>query len=112
MTVVPKCIVNSQNANTTVATVYQAPTGINTIIDKFTATNTTSSAITILVYIIPGGTGFSSAMLIIDALSIAGNSTTDITELQNQILNTSDKLDVGASATGLTIRGSGREVTL
>jgi hypothetical protein len=117
MSVTAKTLVPSQAAPPTPAAVYTVPQNIRTIIDKFTATNTTGGALTISIYLVPGVITNAPAQSllpvasnqIIDAFSIAANTAKDFTELQNQILMSGDGIFVAAGP-GVTIRGSGREV--
>lgn len=111
MIITPKCIINSQAVTTSDATKYTAPINTTTIIDKFTATNTGGSSQTLNVNIFTSGASVGIANLIIDGLSIAAGATVDITALQNQILNSGDKLSAKGSSTDIVIRGSAREVS-
>ena len=112
MSVTAKPLINSKQAANAATTEYTTPTSTRTIIDKFTATNTTAGAITLTVYLVPSLGTAGATNTIISALSIAAGVTTDITQLQNQILAAGDFISVLASAaTSITIRASGREVT-
>jgi hypothetical protein len=104
-----KCLIESVFAPIATATQYTAPGGVNTIIDKFTATNTTGSTITLTVYLVPNGSTAGASNELLNATSIASGATFISTEMQNQILNSGDSIAVIASATGLMIRASGRE---
>lgn len=111
MTVTAKALIEAKYASTSAATEYTA-TGVRTIIDKFTATNTDAAAVTLTVYIVPSGQTAGATYTVISAKSIAAGATADLSELQNQILNSGDFISVFAStASKLVIRMSGREVT-
>lgn len=100
----------AQSANTNE---YSAPSNMRTIIDKFTATNTDSSSVTLSVYLIPSGQAVADHYQIIKELSIAAGATRDLVELQNHILSPSETINVIAGTAGkVVIRASGREVTV
>lgn len=111
LAITPKCLAESQYALNSASSVYTAPTATVTIIDKFTATNTTSSAATITVYLVPTGNSAGTSNAIVSALSIGGNTVTDLTQLQNQILNAGDFISVVSNtSSAIVVRASGREV--
>lgn len=113
MTVVPKCLINSQYAPASAGILYTAPGGINTIVDEFSVTNITSGNVALTVYYIPSGGSAGASNTIVGALSIAANTQVDLTQYLKGILNTGDAISVlGASASSLVVRASGREVTL
>ena len=112
MTVTAKCLLEAKFAASSATTEYTAPASTKTIIDKFTATNTDSGAVTITIYIVPSGSSATDSNMIVKTYSIAAATTHDFSELQNQILNTGDFISVLAStASKMTIRISGREIT-
>ena len=113
MTVTPVCIIQSVVVTGSDVSVYTSPASTATIVDKFTATNTDSSNHTLNVNIIPSGGSVGAGNLVISVITVNANSTLDITQLQNQILNTGDAISVKASAASdIIVRGSGRQVTL
>ena len=114
MTSTPKCIVQATYATASDVTVYTAPVGTNTIIDKFTAANQDGSSHTLNVNLVPNGGSVGAGNLLIDAQSVSGSSVTDFSGyLQNQILNAGDFLSIKASAASdILVRVSGREVTI
>lgn len=90
----------------------QYTAGAATIIDKFTATNTSAGPLSISVNLIPSGGTVGVDNLIVDAKSIVADKTYIFPELVNQTLNSGDVISTIASAgTGITIRSSGRLVT-
>lgn len=101
-------------APTSETSVYVS-TGVRTIIDKFTATNVTGTAATLVVKIVPsGGTaGAVNAITPVAApMSIAANSTYLGPEVVGQILNPGDFISViGGTASALVLRISGRQLT-
>jgi hypothetical protein len=111
MSVTAKNLIASKHAAGSATTEYTAAAATRVIIDKFTATNITGGAITLTIYLVPSGGSAGASNTIISALSIAAGATTDLTQLQNQILNSGDFVSVFASAaTSIVIRMSGREV--
>ena len=83
-----------------------------TIIDKFTATNTSAANATISVNIIQSGGSAGNSNLIVDAREIAPGETYTMPELVGQVLDPSAFLStIASSATAITIRASGREIT-
>lgn len=112
MTIKATVLAQAQFASAVGGTVYTSPNATTTIIDKFTATNTDSSTRTLSVYLVPEGGSVSASNAIIDGLSIATDTTVDITSLQNQILGPGDTIFVSASVGSVVnIRASGRQVT-
>lgn len=113
MTVTAKNLIQTKYASNADNPEYTVPLSTNTIIDKFTATNTDSGgAHTISVNIIPSGGSVGTTNLIITVLSVAASTCIDIAELQNQILGPGDVISiVSSAATTMVIRASGREIT-
>jgi hypothetical protein len=113
MTTISKCLFEAQAAPNTETTVYTAPAGTRTILDKITATNTSGGNITVTWKIIPsGGTPAASNAVTYQKTVATGGPAETFPEMVGQVLNAGDFLSVLASAaTGLTIRGSGREMT-
>ena len=116
MSVVALCLINAQAAPTANTTLYicGSTAGVtNTVIDKFTATNTDSSTHTLSVNIIPAMGLIGAGNLIAKAVSITAGSTYNFSaELQNHILNNGDQISVIAdTAAFVVVRASGREVT-
>ena len=90
---------------------YTVTTGHRVIIDKMTATNTDSSAITFSVYLVPAAGSQGASNAIVSSYSIAAGATFDASVLQNHILNSGDKVYCGASsASKIVIRMSGRDI--
>lgn len=112
MSVVPAALIASKYASSSDTTEYTSPGGKKTIVDKFTACNTDASARTISIQIIQNGGSVGADKLIVKDKSISAGATADITELQNQILESGDQISVVASvASKVAIRASGRVVT-
>lgn len=112
MTITAKALVDAKFASSGANTEYTAPANTRTIIDKFTATNTDSSARAITVYVVPSGQTFAAQYTVTSAFSIAANTAVELTELKNHILSAGDVISVFASvASVVVIRASGREIT-
>lgn len=92
-------------------TVQYTSSIIQTIIDKFTATNVSAGPLTISVNIVPSAGSVATSNLIVDTKSIATNETYTFPELVGHTMSIGDFISTNASATGLTIRASGRLVT-
>ena len=111
MTVTVKTIIPAKQAENAQTTQYTA-TKCKTIIDKFTATNTSANNVTISVNLVTSGGTAGVSNLVVDARSIAPNETYTFPELVGQVLDPGGFISTIASAeTSLTIRASGREIT-
>ena len=112
MAVTPKPLINSKFASNSNTTEYTTPSNTRTIIDKFTATNTDSGAVTLSVHIVESGASVGDSKLVIKTHSIAAGATKDFSELQNHILAPGDFISCVASvASKVVIRACGREAT-
>jgi hypothetical protein len=99
----------AENAQTTQ---YTSPVGgKGTLIDKFTATNTSAGAVTLSVNLVSDGTP-SDNDLIVKTKSIAAGDTYTFPELVGQLLAPGTTIStVASAATSLMIRANGRELT-
>jgi hypothetical protein len=111
MTVTVKVLIPAKQAEGTQVTQYTA-TNCKTIIDKFTATNTTAGNVTISVNLVISGGTAGVSNLIVDTRSIAPDETYTFPELVGQALEVSGFIStIASAATSLTIRANGREIT-
>ena len=111
MAVTIKNIIASKQAEATQVTQYTA-TNCTCIIDKFTVTNTTANNVTWSVNLVIGGGSAGADNLIIDTKSIAPSETYTCPELIGHVLNEDSFIStIAGTATALTIRASGREIT-
>jgi hypothetical protein len=111
MTVTVKVLIPAKQAENSQTTQYTA-VNCKTIIDKFTATNTTAGNVTISVNLVTSGGTVGVSNLIVDTRSIAPDETYTFPELVGQSLDVSGFIStIASAATSLTIRASGREVT-
>ncbi len=111
MAVTPKGLIASQQLTGSNATYYTA-TNVRTIIDKMTLCNTTAGAITATIDLVDSGGSAGATERIISARSIAAGETYTCPEAVGHILNPGDTIQgLASSATSITIRASGREVS-
>ena len=111
MTVTVKVLIPAKQAENTQTTQYTA-VNCKTIIDKFTATNTTAGNVTISVNLVTAAGSAATSNLIVDARSLAPDETYTFPKLVGQALEPSGFIStVASAATSLTIRASGREIT-
>lgn len=111
MTVTASNIIPAKFAEN-VQTQQYISTGVVTIIDKFTATNTSGGAIIISVNLVARVGTASNANAITYNRSIASNETYTFPELVGHILPDSGFISTIANVAGaLTIRASGRVIT-
>ena len=110
MAVTITVLIPAKQAENTQTTQYTA-VNCKTIIDKFTATNTTAGNVTISVNLVTTGGTPSASNLIVDTRAIAPDETYTFPELVGQALDPSGYISTIASASSsITIRASGREI--
>lgn len=104
-------IIPRKQAEVTQSTQYISDNA-KTIIDKFTATNTSASNVDLSVNLVANGDTASDANLVMDARTIAPGETYTCPELVGQVLESGGFISTlaGASAS-LTISASGRVIT-
>jgi hypothetical protein len=111
MTVTIKVLIPAKQAENAQTTQYTA-TNCKTIIDKFTATNTTAGNVAISVNLVTSGGSAGVTNLIVDSRSLAPDETYTFPELVGQALEPSGFIStLAGAATSLTIRANGREIT-
>jgi P pilus assembly chaperone PapD len=111
MTVTVKALIPAKQAENTQTTQYTA-TNCKAIIDKFTATNTTAANVTISVNLVTSGGSAGASNLIVDTRAIAPDETYTFPELVGQVLDSGGFIStIAGTASALTIRASGREIT-
>jgi hypothetical protein len=89
------------------ATLYTTPASTRTFVKDLTVCNTTSSAITFNVHLVPSGGAAGTSNALFYGVSLAPNSTMQWNGVQ--ILHAGGFVVTSASATGLTITASGAE---
>jgi len=112
MAITIKPLIPAKQAEDSQTTQYTAPTGTRTIIDKFTVTNTTASNATIAVNIVSASGSAGASNLVLSTKAIAPGECYTCPELVGQILEPGAFIStLAGTASALTIRASGREVT-
>lgn len=111
MTVTVKVLISAKQAENVQTTQYTA-VNCKTIIDKFTATNTSAGNVTINVNLVASGGAAGTSNLIVTARSIAPNETYTFPELVGKALESGGFIStIASAATSLTIHANGREIT-
>lgn len=111
MTVTVKNIIPRKQAEAAQTTQYTA-VNCKAIIDKFTATNTSSTNVQFSVNLVAFSGSAGNANLVVKQRSIAPSETYTCPELVGQVLEPGGFVSTLASvATSITISASGREVT-
>ena len=111
MAVTVKNIIPRKQAEAVQTAQYTA-VNCKTIIDKFTATNTTGAPVLISVNLVPVAGTASDSNLVLKQRSIAPNETYTCPELVGQTLEAGGFIStLAGAATSLTISASGREIT-
>jgi len=111
MSVLVKTLIPAKQAENAQTTQYTA-VNCKTVIDKFTATNTSAGNVTLSVNLVTSGGAAGDSNLIVDTRAIAPGETYTFPELVGQSLEPDGFIStVASAATSLTIRASGREIT-
>ena len=111
MTVIVKNLVPSKFAEAAQTTQYTA-TNVTTIIDKFTATNTSSGAVTISVNLVTSAGAAANPNLITKTKTLQPTEVYTFPELVGQVLGPGDFIStIAGTASSINMRVSGREVT-
>ena len=111
MTITVKNLIPRKQAENAQTSQYTA-TNCKTIIDKFTATNTTAGAVTLSVNLVAAAGAAGAANLVVSAKSIAAGECYTFPELVGQTLEPGGFIStIASAATSLTISASGREIT-
>lgn len=111
MTVTVKNIIPRKQAEAAQTSQYTAQ-DCKTIIDKFTATNTTASNVPFSVNLVAATFTAGADNLVLKTRSIAPNETYTCPELVGQVLEAGGFIStLAGTASALTISASGREIT-
>lgn len=109
--ITPKRLFKGTQLAATISTLYTA-TNVRTIIDKITGCNTTAGAITVDIHLVASGDSADDTNKVVDAYSIAANTTYTFPEVVGHILEQGGTIQAHASAaTSVSLRASGREVS-
>jgi hypothetical protein len=110
MTVTVVNIIPRKQAENAQTTQYTA-VNCKTVIDKFTATNTTSGNVTISVNLVPSAGAAGAGNLVTNLRSIAPKETYAFPELVGQSLEDGGFIStIASAATSLTISATAREI--
>ena len=94
-------------------TIQYTANGVNAIVDKFTVTNNGTTAATITINVVTNLGTAGASNRIVNARDIEVGECYTCPEMLGQVLVSEDYISTTAStATTLTIRASGREITL
>lgn len=111
MTVTPKVLIAAKQAEAVQTTQYTS-TGLKTIIDKFTATNTSASPVTLSVNIVTSADTAGDDNLISKTKTLAASEVYTFPEIVGHTLEAGDFIStIASAATSVTIRSSGRQIT-
>jgi hypothetical protein len=112
MTITPTVLIEPKLAEATNIVQYTAD-GVNAIVDKFTVTNNGAAPATITINVVTNLGTADVSNRIVNARNIEVGECYTCPELVGQVLVDADYISTTASAaTTLTIRASGREITL
>jgi hypothetical protein len=111
MTITAKVLIPAKTAENTQTTQYTA-NGVTTIIDKFTATNYSASAVAISINLVTTAGSASNNNLITKTKTLQPAEVYTFPEIVGQILSPGDFIStIANTATAVNIRSSGREIT-
>ena len=112
MSVTVRVLIPAKIAVASDTTQYTAPTGVTTIIDKFTATNYDTVVRSITVNLVTSGDTVGNQNKIVASRTLQPNETSLFPDLVGAALAPGGFIStIASNATGINIRASGREVT-
>jgi len=93
------------------ATYYTTPVNKRTIISRLVLCNTTGTARTVDLYLVPSGGSATAANQILTAEPVAASTSYIVSEAERQVLESGGTIQASAdAASAVTIIGSGSEV--
>lgn len=111
MTVTAKPLVSAKYAEATETTQYTCPSGMRTIIDKATVTNTSAASATIAVRLVPSGGTAGPSNTITATKTLAAGEVYALPEIVGQILGSGEFIStLAGTASAIVLRVSGREI--
>lgn len=110
MSVALKVLIPAKMAEAAQTTQYAA-INVRAIIDKFTATNTTAGALTLSVNLVTSAGAATADNTTVKTKTIAAGESYTFPEVVGHVLDAGGFISTLASATGISIRASGREVS-
>lgn len=112
MAITPKRLVEGTVLTAAAVTQYTAPGLTKTVIKKVTATNTTGTAQSVTLYLIPSGGSAGAASTNTIVQTVPANSGLELYLAENHVLEAGDFIQALASAvSSITLMASGVEVT-
>ena len=111
MAITNKVLIESKEMEAALTTQYTVPATTKAIVDKFTATNVTASPATITIYFTPTGGTPGLDTKIIDSKVIEANSEDQLSATVGQGLEAGGFISTEGTASAITIRCTGREIT-
>lgn len=111
MTVNAVTLLEAKYAENSQTTQYTS-SNVRTIVDKFTATNVTGSAATIVVNIVPSAGTASASNVVLQTKTLAAGECYVCPEVVGQVMNVGDFIStIAGTASAVVIRISGRQVS-
>lgn len=111
MAVTATVLINAKTAENAQTTQYTAA-NVTAVIDKFTATNYSTTAATLSVNLVANGGAAGNDNLIVDARSIQPGETYTFPELTGHVLLSGGFIStLAGTASAINIRASGRQIT-
>ena len=111
MPITNKVLINAKEMESALTLQYTAPADGRTTIDKFTATNVSGSTAIISVYLAAAGDTIDDTKKIVDAQVLDVDETYVFPEITGHSLSPQGTIYTEGTASALTIRASGREIT-
>lgn len=111
MTVTAQPLFETKFAENTTTTQYTS-TNVTTIIDKFTAANSSAAAASITVYLVPSGSSSGSSNMLTKTKNLQPGEIYTFPEITGHTLANGDFLStVASAASAIVIRASGRVIS-
>jgi len=108
----PKRLIEGSQLTTTTATYYTAPPNQSAIIRRVTLVNTTGTARTVNLYLVPDGDSAGAANQIMSARTISANESYSEPDVEGHVLGAGGTIQADAdSGSAVTIIASGVEVS-
>lgn len=112
MTVTVTILIPAKQAENTQTTQYSSPSGVTTIIDKFTGTNTSASSATLSVNLVTAADTPGNQNLITKTKTLTAGEVYTFPEIVGQALTQSCYIStIASAANAITIRSNGRQIT-
>ena len=110
--IIPQTLIAGSQIAATATTYYTAPANTKAIIQNLTLCNTTAGAVTATVHIISTGASETASNMVISARTIAAGETYTCPEAIGAVLLATGTIRaLAGSATSISIRASGVEIT-